>query len=76
MPAATIGNTTTIAEQEILAQIKTFKFGSPGGNVHAGNLVDEMSLKTGVAAVGAVLFWLNWFENDSTYDLGVTVKLL
>ena len=75
MPAATIGNATTITEQEILAQIKTLKFGSPGGNVHAGNLVDEMSLKTGVAAVGAALVWLNWF-NDSTYDLGVTVKLL
>jgi len=55
VPAATIGNATTIIEQEILAQIKTFKFGSPGGNVHAGNLVDEMSLKTGVAAVGAAL---------------------
>jgi len=29
VPAATIGNATTITEQEILAQIKTFKFGSP-----------------------------------------------
>jgi len=42
VPAATIGNATTITEQEILAQMKTFKFSSPAAmSMQAGGRIQS-----------------------------------